>query len=633
MQSNFEYHPNWMQTATTAVPSSSLALAPGSWDGPESRQESPASAQKAVKLQSPSSTTTYPVVVDSRLNAKSSNFRPASQSPYSNNNNNNNVHNNSYSYSDYASYSPTPLQHTPQQQYPSSSRIYSTPTPIPTTQQHDLLSPQQNDYYRDSNDSTMSLFSNMSYSAWMEQQQQDFSESYGSPQPKRSIWSSTNKDHSNGSSNSSPSPSPVGAPLVYEPSRKEEDLDMTMSRLSLIGATGQTMKNKQRGGGGSRNQQQDTGSVYSNIPGLVQASSESTTSAYTQPHQHQRQRQLQEEPSWGGNKPPDHDSFQERMASSLRSVLSDDEDDDEGGGADGLWDGNYSTGHLSIPSPQQQQQQNLQSNYNMGNSHTRRNRQRNRVRQANKKKQEGGSTPLSKALKERNDNTSSTAAMPSPRIGSDLKLMSSSLQQAVNRQQAAGSSTPTNNNNRGNKKDAARTSKASSEALRMLMSGSNSQLPRYPTDDAESNANKTSNNSNEPPILPQQLPVSSLMALDFSHSQDHSEDTDESDDILLQHMLLEEAGEDGASVSSTTISVGKKRDWLLRMNKKLQEIPIGELDPSTVPVSAIMNAWAKTKSAQGASMVELWLKRAQEEYSAGNHRIIPTTKMYTMAGT
>lgn len=76
----------------------------------------------------------------------------------------------------------------------------------------------------------------------------------------------------------------------------------------------------------------------------------------------------------------------------------------------------------------------------------------------------------------------------------------------------------------------------------------------------------------------------------------------------------------------------KKQDWLMRMNKRLQEIPIGELEPSTTPLSAIMNAWAKTKSSQGASMVEMWLNRAQQEYDAGNEKITPTTKMYTMAG-
>ena len=84
--------------------------------------------------------------------------------------------------------------------------------------------------------------------------------------------------------------------------------------------------------------------------------------------------------------------------------------------------------------------------------------------------------------------------------------------------------------------------------------------------------------------------------------------------------------------NSNGTTSNKKHDWLLRMNRKLQEVPVGELDPATVPLSAVMNAWAKTKSAQGAAMVELWLKRAQEEYDAGNRRVVPTTKMYTMAG-
>jgi hypothetical protein len=64
---------------------------------------------------------------------------------------------------------------------------------------------------------------------------------------------------------------------------------------------------------------------------------------------------------------------------------------------------------------------------------------------------------------------------------------------------------------------------------------------------------------------------------------------------------------------SASASRSKKREWLLRMNRKLQDIPVRELDPTVMPLSAIMNAWAKTKSAQGASMVEIWLKRAQEE--------------------
>ena len=49
----------------------------------------------------------------------------------------------------------------------------------------------------------------------------------------------------------------------------------------------------------------------------------------------------------------------------------------------------------------------------------------------------------------------------------------------------------------------------------------------------------------------------------------------------------------------------KKREWLLRMNRRLIEVPVGELDPAAVPISAIMNGWAKTKSSEGAAMVEM----------------------------
>lgn len=87
-----------------------------------------------------------------------------------------------------------------------------------------------------------------------------------------------------------------------------------------------------------------------------------------------------------------------------------------------------------------------------------------------------------------------------------------------------------------------------------------------------------------------------------------------------------------SSVDGTTIKTqSKKKDWLLRMNRRLTEIPIGELDPSTTPISAIMNSWAKTKSCHGASMVEKWLNRAQEEFDIGNTKVVPTNKMFTMA--
>ncbi len=137
-----------------------------------------------------------------------------------------------------------------------------------------------------------------------------------------------------------------------------------------------------------------------------------------------------------------------------------------------------------------------------------------------------------------------------------------------------------------------RPSSSSSEAIRALFDPSNADYQQH-----------------HPPILPQ--PV------DYPSEHNQTTDTDTDGELSYQD-------DDDYS---------KKQDWLLRMNRKLQEIPVGELDPATLPVSAVMNAWAKTKSAQGASMVELWLKRAQEEYEAGNRRVVPTTKMYTMAGT
>lgn len=413
------------------------------------------------------------------------------------------------------------------------------------------------------------------------------SEDYASPQPQRSIWAS----------DTSPMGGTGRTPKVHRGTKEDSDVNaLDMTRLSLMGAASNSVMN------GSKQQQRQGGnasvSQYSNIPGLVQASSESTTSVRT-------------EPTWGGSKPPDHDSFQERMTSSLRSVLDDDEEED---------DGDYDNGILASPSGPDKPTlgssdvKSLRANnYKLGNSNTRRNRNRNRLRQ--QKKHEG-----KKTLKERNDNSSTTAGPPlSPR--DDLKSMSPNLQQAVNRQ-AQGNARGTGNQSQDTHKNEG-SSNASSEAIRMLMSGSSS----HHLDESE---RSYASYQDQAPILPQQVPNPSHV-LDFWHSQDHSansEDTEDTDDILLQHMLEEEEG----GLGDSTVTIGKKHDWLLRMNKKVHEIPVGELDPSAIPVSAIMNAWAKTKSAQGASMVELWLKRAQQEYGAGNDRIIPTTKMYTMAG-
>eukprot|EP00559_Dactyliosolen_fragilissimus_P009157 CAMPEP_0184872710 /NCGR_PEP_ID=MMETSP0580-20130426/41443_1 /TAXON_ID=1118495 /ORGANISM="Dactyliosolen fragilissimus" /LENGTH=1065 /DNA_ID=CAMNT_0027375545 /DNA_START=1022 /DNA_END=4215 /DNA_ORIENTATION=+ len=77
----------------------------------------------------------------------------------------------------------------------------------------------------------------------------------------------------------------------------------------------------------------------------------------------------------------------------------------------------------------------------------------------------------------------------------------------------------------------------------------------------------------------------------------------------------------------------KRKEWLLRMNRKISEIPVGDLDPNDIPLNALMNAWAKTKSNEGASMVEMLLNRAQAEVRAGNNHdgVQLSTKMYTMA--
>lgn len=225
-------------------------------------------------------------------------------------------------------------------------------------------------------------------------------------------------------------------------------------------------------------------------------------------------------------------------------------------------------------------------------------------------------------------------------------------------------------------------SRASSEAIRALMkpqtSGSLSQAStmqssfldfdtlgdadysNHTATTAASSSNNLQQDGLQRPILPQQrqqqqnLQQQSMLLLDdqlFFGTQ-FDDDDDEEDDSsswdgshpsglfgtgsassnagASRHMDSM-ASSSGAGTNSSPRT--KKRDWLLRMNRKLQEIPLGELDPAQVPLAAIMNAWAKTKSSQGAAMVELWLKRAQQEYDAGNRRVVPTTKMYTMAGT
>lgn len=88
----------------------------------------------------------------------------------------------------------------------------------------------------------------------------------------------------------------------------------------------------------------------------------------------------------------------------------------------------------------------------------------------------------------------------------------------------------------------------------------------------------------------------------------------------------------GVPVPAPHDSIAKKRDWLLTMNQTMESTPIGDLDPNSLPLSTIMNGWAKQKSSEGARMVEMWLDRVHTEYNSDNkHGVHPTARMYTMA--
>jgi hypothetical protein len=110
----------------------------------------------------------------------------------------------------------------------------------------------------------------------------------------------------------------------------------------------------------------------------------------------------------------------------------------------------------------------------------------------------------------------------------------------------------------------------------------------------------------------------------FVHMMPSDDEDDDNGDIDADEDDTQGAGRSPKS---------KEKKWLLRMNRKLAEIPVGELDPATIPLSRVMNTWAETKTLQGATMVEMWLKRAEQEYDADNDRVVPTAKMYAMAGT
>jgi hypothetical protein len=131
----------------------------------------------------------------------------------------------------------------------------------------------------------------------------------------------------------------------------------------------------------------------------------------------------------------------------------------------------------------------------------------------------------------------------------------------------------------------------------------------------------TSRSADSRPTLPQAPQVNNES---FGHMIPSDDDDDDNDEI--------ESCEDDTQGASGYHKY-KEKKWLLRMNRKLAEIPVGELDPATMPLSKVMNTWAETKTSEGATMFEMWLMRAQQEYDAGNDRVVTTAKMYAVAGT
>ena len=77
------------------------------------------------------------------------------------------------------------------------------------------------------------------------------------------------------------------------------------------------------------------------------------------------------------------------------------------------------------------------------------------------------------------------------------------------------------------------------------------------------------------------------------------------------------------SVSNKSIatSATHKHEWLIRMNKKLMECRVGSLDPTVIPVLAMMSGWAKHKSKEGATNVERIVYRIIDERNVGNTKV------------
>jgi hypothetical protein len=113
----------------------------------------------------------------------------------------------------------------------------------------------------------------------------------------------------------------------------------------------------------------------------------------------------------------------------------------------------------------------------------------------------------------------------------------------------------------------------------------------------------------EPPILPQAPTLE-----DFSWCDEEEVVDDEETEFNLV-------------LSRTDSSNSEYGRW----HRPVPDTPVGELDPTQVPILSILHAWSKLRTAQGASMVEAWVQRMRLEYQAGNHRVPYSSKLYTMA--
>jgi hypothetical protein len=78
-------------------------------------------------------------------------------------------------------------------------------------------------------------------------------------------------------------------------------------------------------------------------------------------------------------------------------------------------------------------------------------------------------------------------------------------------------------------------------------------------------------------------------------------------------------------------SVGFDRNILIGTNNELESTIRGKLNPKFFAISEIMNAWAKTRTTEGAVMAEMWLQRVRTEVEMGNQLVELDTDLYNTA--